>query len=237
MKEVNLEEIKSKLIEKLRPSGWATKLSSFINSSDFDKILKELYTEMLNNRRFTPPLKQVFTAFEKCEYNKLKVVIIGQDPYFNLGVADGMAFSCSSTMKAQPSLEQIFKALDKTVYQEWPTYQNPDLSRWAEQGVLLLNSSLTTEIGKAGTHYSIWNDFIMYVIDMINLTNSGIIFILLGKKAQELESVIGPNHYILKASHPASAAYSDGDWDCNDVFNEANKIITANNGKELIINW
>lgn len=76
---VDLEEIKQKLIEKLKPSGWATKLKGFINSSEFDKILHALYTERENGKRFTPPLKQVFRAFEECPLDKLKVVIIGQD--------------------------------------------------------------------------------------------------------------------------------------------------------------
>jgi uracil DNA glycosylase len=77
----------------------------------------------------------------------------------------------------------------------------------------------------------------MYVLDMLNLTNSGLIFILLGKKAQELEPFIGQNHYILKASHPASAAYTKTVWDCGDVFNKANEIIKANNGPLYKINW
>jgi uracil DNA glycosylase len=77
----------------------------------------------------------------------------------------------------------------------------------------------------------------MYLLDMLNLTNSGIIFILLGAKAQELEAVLGQNHYILKASHPASAVYSGHKWDCKDVFNKTNEIIVANNGPEFKINW
>jgi uracil DNA glycosylase len=77
----------------------------------------------------------------------------------------------------------------------------------------------------------------MYVFDMLNFTNSGLIFVLLGAKAQELESIIGPNHYILKASHPASAAYTKTTWDCNNVFERVNEIIEANNGKPYTINW
>jgi len=234
---VNLEEIKCKLIERLSPSGWATKLRGFIQSSDFDAILETLYIEREQGKRFTPPLKDVFKAFEECPEKDLKVVIIGQDPYPQLNVADGMAFSCSRTGKAQPSLKFIFEEIERTVFQEWPSYQEPDLTRWAKQGVLLLNTSLTCQIGKVSSHYDIWHDFIMYLLDMINLTNSGVIFILLGAKAQELESVLGQNHYILKASHPASAVYSGGNWDCNDVFNKANEIIIANNGPLYKINW
>jgi uracil-DNA glycosylase len=234
---INLVEIKEKLIEKLKPSGWANKLKGFIQSSDFDKILQTLYNEREDGKRFTPPLKDVFKAFEECPEKDLKIVFIGQDPYPQLGVADGMAFSCGVTMKPQPSLRNMFEAIEETVYQGFPTYQNPNLTRWANQGVLLLNTALTCQVDKIGSHYNIWNEFVMYVFDMLNFTNSGLIFVLLGAKAQELESIIGPNHYILKASHPASAAYTKTTWDCKDIFLRANEIIEANNGKTHTINW
>lgn len=234
---INLVEIKEKLIEKLKPSGWANKLKGFIQSSDFDKILQTLYNEREDGKRFTPPLKDVFRAFEQCPEKDLKIVFIGQDPYPQLGVADGMAFSCGVTMKPQPSLRNMFEAIEETVYQGFPTYQDPNLTRWANQGVLLLNTALTCQVDKIGSHYSIWNEFVMYVFDMLNFTNSGLIFVLLGAKAQELESIIGPNHYILKASHPASAAYTKTTWDCKNIFLRANEIIEANNGKIHTINW
>lgn len=148
-----------------------------------------------------------------------------------------MAFSCSLTGIPQPSLKEIFKQIEKTVFQEWPTHQDPNLKRWANQGVLLLNSALTCQIDKPGSHTAIWSDFVAYTIDMLNLTNSGLVFILLGKQAQELEQIIGQNHYVLKASHPASAGYSGRDWDCNDVFNKANELIKNMNGFSFCINW
>ena len=234
---VDLDEIKVKLIEKLKPSGWTTKLRSFIKSSDFEQILKALYLEREDGKRFTPPLKQVFRAFEECPLDQLKVIIIGQDPYPTLGVADGLAFSCAHTQKPQPSLAKIFEALEATVYDGMYLNTDPDLTRWANQGVLLLNRALTCQVDKVGSHYHIWDPFILYVIDILSLTNSGLIFILLGAKAQELESVISPSHYILKASHPASAAYNKGSWDCKDVFNEANRILVQNNGEEYKIIW
>ena len=231
-KQIDLEEIKSKIIEKLEPSGWASKLRGFIKSSDFDKILNILYNLREEGKRFTPPLKHVFTAFEKCPVKGLRVVVIGQDPYPYIHVADGMAFSCSITKKAQPSLRFIFETIDKT------KDHDPDLTRWADQGVLLLNSALTCEIDKVGSHAAIWKDFIAYVIDMLNFTDSGLVFILLGSKAQELEPLIGPNHYILKASHPASAAHNGTYvWDCKDIWNETNRLLEGNYGKQLKIDW
>lgn len=234
---VDLEEIKLKLIERLKPSGWAVKLKSFVYSSEFDRILQTLYDEREAGKRFTPPLKQVFRAFEECPVSDLKIVMIGQDPYPHLGVADGIAFSCGNTMKPQPSLDQMLAAIDKTVYPGELVEHNPDLTRWANQGILMLNRALTCQVDKVGSHYDIWQDFIMYVIDMLSLTNSGLIFCLLGAKAQELESVISQSHYILKASHPASAAYTKSQWECNDLFNEANRIIEQNNGPQYLIHW
>lgn len=235
---INIEEIKTKLITKLEASGWASKLRGFIKTSDFDKILQKLYNDRQEGNRFTPPLKYVFSAFEKCPTKDLKIVILGQDPYPYINVADGMAFSCSITGKPQPSLRFMFEEIDKTIYDGKINEHNPDLTRWAEQGVLLLNTALTCQIDKVGSHYSIWKDFIAYTIDMLNFTDSGLIFILLGSKAQELESLIGPNHYILKASHPASAAHNQTYiWDSKDVFAEANRILEKNNGSSYKINW
>ena len=235
--QINLEEIKLKLVERLKPSGWANKLRGFIQSSDFDKILETLYKLREDGKRFTPPLKQVFRAFEECPHDKLKVIMIGQDPYPHFGVADGLAFSCSNTGKPQPSLKNIFEAVNTTVYDEWPIDQNPDLTRWANQGVLLLNSALTCEIDKVGSHYNIWKDFIAYTMDMLNFTDSGLIFVLMGKQAQELEGLISEHHHIIKVSHPASAAYTKTVWDCGNMFNEINKIINGQNGPEFKITW
>lgn len=235
--QINLEEIKCKLIEKLQPSGWAHKLRGFIQSSDFDKILDTLYKMREDGKRFTPPLKYVFRAFEECPHDKLKVIMIGQDPYPHFGVADGLAFSCSLTQKPQPSLKNIFGAVELTVYEEFPTHQDPDLTRWANQGVLLLNSALTCQVDKVGSHYSIWQEFIAYTMDMLNFTDSGLIFVLMGKQAQELEGMIGDHHHIIKVSHPASAAYTKTTWDCGNMFNEINKIIKGQYGPTFKINW
>jgi len=183
---VNLEEVKEKLIERLTPSGWAKKLRGFIKGQDFTKTLQALLDERDAGKRFTPPLKQVFRAFEECPVNKLKVIIVGQDPYPYFGVADGLAFSCSNTNKVQPSLQNIFHAIEHTVYQDFPTYQDPNLTRWAKQGVLLLNSALTCQVDKIGSHYHIWKDFMAYVMDILNYTDTGMIFVLMGKQAQEL---------------------------------------------------
>jgi len=235
---VNLQDVKEKLHKKLEVSGWGEKLRSFMLSTDMDKILDVLLKEAMDGKRFTPPMKYVFRAFEECPVNKLKVIMIGQDPYPHFGVADGLAFSCSNTRKPQPSLQKIFEAVDTTLYYgEEPPEHNPDLTRWANQGVLLLNTALTCEIDKVGSHTPLWKEFIAYTMDIINFTDGGLIFVLMGKQAQELEGLIGEHHHIIKVSHPASAAYSKTTWDCDDMFNRINKIIEGQNGPEFQINW
>lgn len=233
-----LDYVKEQLKEKLKPNGWKVKLRMFIDSNQFDTIIEQLHKESTEDgKRFTPPLKYVFRAFEECPLDDLKVVVIGQDPYPTFETADGLAFSCSLKPWIQPSLKAVFDAIDKTVYPEEKVKHDGDLKRWANQGVLLLNSALTCQIGKPGTHYKIWQDFINYVIDMLNHTNTGLIFVLMGKKAQEFESLISENHYVLKTSHPMSAIYSGTSWDCDDVFNKINQILKQNNGSEYKIKW
>lgn len=234
---IDLEDIKQKLIEKLKPSGWSVKLRSFINSSDFSQIIESLYNERESGKRFTPPLKYVFRAFEECPIDDLKVVIIGQDPYPQLGVADGLAFSCSITGQPQPSLKELLKAVNKTCYEGNEVSTDVDLKRWSNQGVLLLNTALTCQLEKPSTHQSIWHDFIVYVIDILSLTSSGLVFILMGKQAQELESLIGKHHYVFQTYHPVYAVYNKTEWDCMDVFRKTNEILKKNNGEKFQITW
>lgn len=243
MKEVNLVEVKEALIEKLRPSGWANKLKGFIQSSDFTDIIEQLYQLRQDGIKFTPPLKLMFRCFEECPYDILKVVMLSQDPYHTMvgttSVADGLAFSCGNTGKMQPSLSYILNSISKTVYPEQPYEFNPDLKRWANQGVLLFNAALSVQIGKPASHYKIWDKFASYVIDIISQTNSGINWIFLGKKAQEFAELVNENtHYIYNVSHPPSTSHQKlAEWNCEDVFNQVNKNIIANNGPEYSILW
>ena len=118
-----------------------------------------------DGKRFTPPLKDIFKAFEECPYDKLKIIIVSQDPYPSFGIADGIAFSCSKTNDIQPNLKFILEEINKTVYDNQIISKDPDLKRWSNQGVLLLNTALTTTIGKSGQHYNIWKPFIAYLFD------------------------------------------------------------------------
>lgn len=222
---VNLEEIKYKLYEKLKPSGWGLKLRAFILSSDFDKILKTLLKDAQEGKRFTPQIKQIFRAFEECPYDNLKVVIIGQDPYPQIGIADGIAFSCSNTKNIEASLRYMFKEIEDTIPNPDGYTWDPDLRRWSNQGVLLLNSAFTTTVGKIGQHYNIWQPFMAHVLDQLMCYNTGLIYVFMGKKAQEWSESVSENNYKLMCSHPASAFHNSLDrWDSGDIFNKISDL-------------
>lgn len=234
--ELELDEIKQKLFDKLEPSGWGRIFKSFIFSSEFDDILTKLYKLSMENKRFTPPLKQVFRAFEECPYSNLQMVIVGQDPYPQLGVADGIAFSCSNTGKLQPSLRYILDEVNKTVYNGENVSNDVDLKRWSNQGILLLNTALTTEVGKIGAHYDIWKPFTAYLLDWLNNYNPGLIYVYMGRKAEEWSVLTNDNTtYKFTVKHPASAAYSGSKWDSDNIFMRTRAVVKKMSG--ITINW
>jgi uracil-DNA glycosylase len=225
---IDIEILKEKLYAKLKPSGWDRILRGFIYSSEFDNILYHLIDDANNGKRFTPTLKNLFRAFEECPYEDLKVIIVGQDPYPQVNVADGIAFSCSGQEKIQPSLNFIYNELEKTVFPEGYT-RNPDLKVWSNQGVLLLNTALTVTIGKISSHLKIWQPFITYLMDMLDHANTGLIYVYMGKKAEEwVSSVSDDNNYKIIVKHPAAAIYNKGIWDSEDLFNKVTKILKEN---------
>ena len=235
---IDLKDVKSKLYESLKESGWHNVLKGFLLSEDFDKILYALKDEVDDNKRFTPPLKQVFRAFQECPLDSLQVIFVGQDPYPQMSVADGISFSCSNTMKKEASLRYIHNAVSKTAYdgKVLPKDLSADLTPWANQGLLMLNTSLTTEIGKIGKHFSIWEPFTAYLFDMLSSMDKQLIWVFLGKKAEEYSEMVNDRHVKIVTTHPASAAYQKlQEWNCNDVFNKINAQLSENNQK--IITW
>lgn len=229
---MQITEIQQKLYEKLKPSGWADVLKTFLLSREFYDILDVLYEQTKSgDRRFTPVLKDLFRAFEECPYDTLKVVMIGQDPYPKLGVADGISFSSSHTMKEQPSLRYIFNALQARD----PDYErNPDLKRWSNQGVLMLNTALTCQVGKIGAHIRLWEPFTAYLMEVINERNTGLVYVLLGNKAKAWEDYIDDFHTKLHVAHPASAAYQKARvWDDNNIFENVNEKLELLYGEKI----
>ena len=222
---VNSQEFAEKIYKKLEPTGWNTVLRMFIKSNDFITLLDRLQEEVALDKRFTPTFKYVFKAFEECHYDDVKVIIVGQDPYPQINVADGLAFSCSRQGRTEKSLQYIHSAIQNTVENAQPSVQ--DLQYLADQGVLLLNTALTTQIGKPGTHQDIWKPFMAHLFDELSMNKPDLTYLLLGKKAEQWEDIID-NDNIVKASHPASAAYAkQHQWNCNDCFNRVNEILAS----------
>ena len=227
--DIDINIIRDSLNNNLKVANWEKVLSPYINGLSFDHIMNTLVDNVNNGRRFTPKFKDTFNAFIECPYDDVKVVIVGQDPYPQLGVADGIAFSCSRKGKTEKSLQYIFKAL----YGEYEDYNN-DLRRWSNQGVLLINTALTVEVNKIGSHYGIWKSFTEYLFETLNRHNKDLVFILMGKKAEEWAPLLS-NMKIFKVAHPASAAYRGGEWDSKDVFNKVNLELEKQN--KTCIEW
>lgn len=149
-------------------------------------------------------------------------------------VADGLAFSCSNTNSPQPSLKYIFKALEDTVYPEGYTW-DPDLKRWSEQGILLINTAMTTQLNHVGTHYALWQPFLAFLYDYLSTNHPGLVYVYFGRKAQEWADQISEDNYKLFASHPASAAYHDLEkWDCSDIFNKTSDLVMKQFNEKIV---
>lgn len=194
----DIKQVQNKLIEFLTASGWRDKLKTFLRSTDFENILTTLLELRNENKRFTPPLKDIFNCFAQCPYNELKVVFLGPGPYDGFShegsnIADGLLFShktLSNGRFIKTENMQIREAAGDLT-------NNSDLGRWAKQGVLLLNTSLTTEIGKPSSHSAIYRNFIAFTLDMINSCNKGLVFVFIGPEAQAFSELIDDKrHYI-----------------------------------------
>ena len=175
-----------------------------------DEMQKDYYQELqafVQKRRAEvrvfPEEKNVFNALELTPFESVKVVILGQDPYHGFGQAHGLSFSVQKGTPLPPSLKNIYKELQEDIGGEFPT--EGDLSHWAKQGVLLLNTVLTVEEGNANSHKGKgWERLTNRLIESLNELNHPVIFILWGKPAQDKEKlIINPNHVILKAPHPS----------------------------------
>jgi len=157
-----------------------------------------------------PPGKLIFNAFDHCSFDDLKVVILGQDPYHGAGQANGLCFSVNDGVRKPPSLVNIFKEIQDDI--GTPIPESGNLERWAKQGILLLNATLTVRANQAGSHQNKgWETFTDAVIKQISDKKSGIVFLLWGSYAQKKGAVIDKNkHYVLQSAHPSPFAAHRG---------------------------
>lgn len=186
---------------RIEPS-WKAVLKDEFEKSYFENLVDFVKQEYKTQTIF-PPASKIFTAFDRCSFDKVKVVIIGQDPYHGRGQANGLCFSVADNIPFPPSLQNIFKELKDDTGTEIPNSGN--LEKWADQGVLLLNATLTVRESQAASHQNRgWEEFTDSVINKLSNEKKNLVFILWGSYAQKKGAVIDRSkHFIIQSPHPS----------------------------------
>lgn len=210
--------------------------SKVVDLQEADRIMYRL--SKYDSSRLCPSLNNVFKAFRLCSFTDLRVVIIGQDPYPQKGVATGLAFANKNSTPPNdisPSLKILRESVINFTVPHEPITFDLDLEKWEKQGVLLLNSALSCEVGRVGSHYLLWKPFIQSLLTNLSLCSSGIVYVLMGTQAQSLESYINPqSNHILKCRHPSYYARTHTKMP-SDIWIQINRILIGQNGYG--INW
>ena len=204
--------------------------SKVVDLEEANRVIKKLSS---SNHIICPQLKNIFKAFNLCPFKELRVVILGQDPYPQKGVATGIAFANSLDTQDNsysPSLEILRESvIDYTIPHRTIIF-DPSLEKWEEQGVLLLNSALTCEVGRVGSHYLLWRPFIISLLTNLSKCSSGIVYVLMGSQAQSLEPYINKKfNHIIKVRHPSWYARQKTRMP-SDVWKQVNDILIGQNG-------
>ena len=213
-------------------TSWLEQLKEEFSEDYFRNLTQFIKNEYRSHTCF-PPGKLIFSAFNYTPFDKVKVVIIGQDPYHGVGQANGLCFSVNNGISHPPSLKNIFKEIETDLLIPYPTDGN--LQRWATQGVLLLNCILSVESGKPGSHSKLgWETFTDEVIKIISERKNNIVFMLWGGYAKKKEKLIFENnHLILKTGHPSPLSANRGYWFGNKHFSKCNSFLVKNDIKPI----
>jgi len=214
--------------------SWKSVLHDEFEKEYFIKLIAFVKQEYRQHTCY-PPGPQIFNAFEHCHFDNIKVVIIGQDPYHNIGQANGLCFSVNDGISHPPSLMNIFKEIENDLGIPYPECGN--LMRWADQGVLLLNATLTVRAHEAGSHQNKgWEIFTDAVISKISELKENVVFLLWGGYAKKKGAKIDASkHYILTSGHPSPLSANRGFWFGNKHFSKTN-IFLKSKGLHSI-NW
>ncbi len=214
--------------------SWKPLLQDEFKKPYFEELIKFVKEEYAVNSCFPVP-DQIFEAFNLCSLEDLKVVIIGQDPYHGEGQAHGLCFSVNEGIKHPPSLKNIFKEIESDLSIPYP--ESGNLARWARQGVLLLNATLTVKEKNAGSHQNKgWELFTDAVISMISEKKVHVVFLLWGDYAKKKGKKIDQKkHCLLTSGHPSPLSANRGYWFGNKHFSETNNYLKNNN--LLIVKW
>jgi uracil-DNA glycosylase len=206
--------------------SWKEVLTHEFTKPYFLQVAAHLKTEKATNAVVYPPGQLIFNAFNTTPFDEVKVVILGQDPYHNPGQAHGLSFSVPDGVPPPPSLVNIYKELHKDIGMAIPKTGN--LTKWAKQGVFLLNAILTVRANEPASHAKIgWMDFTDAVIKKISSEKEGVVFLLWGKFAQEKQALIDETkHSVLKASHPSPFSADKGFFGCKH-FSKTNELLRS----------
>ena len=204
--------------------SWKQELKNEFTKPYFLQVTTHLKMEKATGKTIYPPGNLIFNAFAKTPFDKVKVVILGQDPYHGPGQAMGLSFSVPDGVPPPPSLVNIYKELNTDI--GLPIPKTGNLTKWAEQGVLLLNAVLTVRAGEAASHGKIgWMNFTDAVIKKISDEKTGVVFILWGRFAQEKQSLIdATKHHVLKSAHPSPLSAHNGFWNTK-PFSRTNDLL------------
>lgn len=210
---------------KIEPS-WKAKIGTEFDRPYFAQLVQTVRQEYRQYACY-PPGPLIFNAYNLCPFDQVRVVIIGQDPYHEPGQAMGLSFSVPDGIAMPPSLINIFKEIQLDLGQPMPTSGN--LTRWAQQGVMLLNATLTVRAHQAGSHQRIgWETFTDATIRALSTHRDHLVFILWGGFARSKASLIDPTrHLILQSVHPSPLSANRGGWFGNHHFSQANAYLTA----------
>ncbi|MFY9158865.1 uracil-DNA glycosylase [Aquirufa ecclesiirivi] len=233
-----MDQIESKIVRKLPDllmNDWKNIFLSELGESYFESIQEKLDEKMQTEELF-PPRETIFQAFNLCSFADTQVVIIGQDPYHGKGQAHGLCFSVPQGMSIPPSLRNIKRELHLDL-DAFLSNEDGDLSPWAKQGVLLLNSILTVSEAKPGSHEDLgWQQLTSLAIEKISEEKEHVVFLLWGNFAQKLaKNVDSQKHLLLYSSHPSPLSANRGGWFGNKVFSKTNDYLIAHRKKA--INW
>lgn len=207
----------------IEPS-WKQVLKEEFEKPYFQKLMDFITMEYNENQCF-PPKDQIFEAFNHTPFHNVKVVIIGQDPYHGRGQSHGLCFSVQESVAIPPSLRNIFREINEDIGTQIPSTGN--LTHWANQGVLLLNATMTVREQQAGSHQNKgWEKFTDAVIDKLSSEREGLVFMLWGGPAKKKgRKVDASNHLILESGHPSPLAANRGYWFGNKHFSSANAYL------------
>ncbi|CAM1349278.1 uracil-DNA glycosylase [Tenacibaculum crassostreae] len=212
--------------------GWKNILQTEFEKSYFKNLVDFVKNEYATHTCY-PKGTDIFAAFDYCSFDDLKVVILGQDPYHGVGQANGLCFSVHDGITHPPSLINIFKEIETDLEIPYPI--SGDLSRWAKQGVLLLNATLTVRAGEAGSHQKKgWEQFTDAVIQKISSEKKDVVFLLWGGFAKNKTKLIDKNkHHVLTSGHPSPLSANRGYWFGNQHFSKTNSFLKSTDNKTI----